>query len=395
LSILEITIVTSYFPPEIGAASNRIKNMSEALSDKFDFVHVLCPLPNYPKGEIFKNYKGKFQIKESIGNINVYRYWLYSSISNNLFKRILSMFSFAFTLWFYAMNFNQIKKSKWVVIQNSPLLISFSSIILFKFIFRRKIALNVSDLWPLSALELGVIKKGKFYDFLEWIEKFNYSNSDLILGQSNEILQHVGGKVQKRSLLYRNLPKYNTNNSLNTREFGDFKIVYAGLLGVAQGIFDIIQKINFNKLGVEFHIYGEGNELSKILNFIENNPNSNIKYNGSLSKEDLLKVLPTYHASIVPLTTYIKGAVPSKIFELVDLCIPILLLGEGEASNLIKDWGVGYVCKPQNFDVLEKNIKRIKKSNIEYNVLCQNCEIVSSKELDFDAQIENLLKIIK
>jgi glycosyltransferase involved in cell wall biosynthesis len=392
---MEITIVTSYFTPEIGAASNRLKNMSEALSDRFDFVHVLCPLPNYPKGKIFKNYRGKFQIKESIGNINVHRYWIYSSISSNIFKRILSMFSFAFSLWFYAINFNQIKKSKWVIIQNSPLLISFSSIILFKFIFRRKIALNVSDLWPLSALELGVIKKGKFYDLLEWFEKFNYNNSDLILGQSNEILQHVTAKVQKQILLYRNLPKYKTKKSLNKKDFSDFKIVYAGLLGVAQGIFDIIQKINFNKLDVVFHIYGEGYELSRILNFIENNPNSNIKYNGSLSKEDLLKVLPTYHASIVPLTTYIKGAVPSKIFELVDLSIPVLLLGEGEASKLIEDWGVGYVCKPQNFNMLEKNIKKIKKSNIEYNILCQNCEIASNRELDFDTQIENLIKIIK
>ena len=62
---------------------------------------------------------------------------------------------------------------------------------------------------------------------------------------------------------------------------------------------------------------------------------------------------------------------------------------------LLEDWGVGYVCKPQNFNVLEKNIKKIKKSNIEYNILCQNCEIVSNRELDFDAQIENLIKIIK
>ncbi|MDA9323420.1 hypothetical protein N9Q40_00505 [Flavobacteriaceae bacterium] len=49
---MEITIVTSYFPPEIGAASSRIKNMSEALSNKFDVVNIITPLPNYPKGEI-------------------------------------------------------------------------------------------------------------------------------------------------------------------------------------------------------------------------------------------------------------------------------------------------------------------------------------------------------
>ncbi|MDA9228160.1 glycosyltransferase family 4 protein [Flavobacteriales bacterium] len=392
---MEITIVTSYFPPEIGAASSRIKNMSEALSSKFDIVNIITPLPNYPKGKIFKNYKGKFQIKERTGNVNVFRFWIHPSNSKNIFKRILSMFSFAISLWSYSFKISTIRKSKWIIIQNSPLLISFSSILLFKYVYNRKIALNVSDLWPLSALELKVIKKGRFYFFLEWIEYFNYRNSDLILGQSKEILQHVAEKVQKPSLLYRNLPIPSINKIKNLRNFNDFKIVYAGLLGIAQGVFDIIENIDFQKLDIQFDIYGNGNELLKILKFIENNPNSNIHYKGSLPKHELLEILPTYHASIVPLKTYIKGAVPSKIFELVSLNIPILLLGEGEASKLIKDWSVGYVSKPQNFVALEKNIQRISKSSTIYDKLCQNCEIISNSELDFDAQIENLIKIIK
>jgi glycosyltransferase involved in cell wall biosynthesis len=392
---VEITIVTSYFPPEIGAASSRIKNMSEALSNKFDVVNIITPLPNYPKGEIFKNYKGKFQTKERTGNVNIFRFWIHPSNSKNIFKRIFSMFSFAITLWSYGFKISTIRKSEWIIIQNSPLLISFSSILLFKYVFNRKIALNVSDLWPLSAFELGVIKKGRFYSFLERIEYFNYRNSDLILGQSEEILEHVTVKVQKPSLLYRNLSISNINKIKKPRNFSDFKIVYAGLLGIAQGVIDIIENIDFEKLGIQFDIYGNGNELLKILKFIENNPNSNIHYKGSLPKHELLEILPTYHASIVPLKTYIKGAVPSKIFELVNLNIPILLLGEGEASKLIEDWSVGYVCKPQNFVALEKNIQRISKSSIIYDKLCQNCETISNRELDFDAQIKNLIKIIK
>lgn len=392
---MEITVITSYFPPEIGAASSRIKNMSEALSNEFDVVNIITPLPNYPKGEIFENYKGKFQTKEKTRNVNVFRFWIHPSNSKNIFKRIFSMFSFAITLWSYGFKISSIRKSEWIIIQNSPLLISFSSILLFKYIFNKKIALNVSDLWPLSAFELGVIKKGWFYSFLEWIEYFNYRNSDLILGQSKEILQHTTEKVKKPSLLYRNLPPSNINKIKKARNFSDFKIVYAGLLGTAQGVFDIIENIDFKKLGIQFDIYGNGNELLKILKFIENNPNSNIHYKGSLPKHELLDILPTYHASIVPLKTYIKGAVPSKIFELVTLSIPILLLGEGEASKLIEDWSVGYVCKPQNFVALEKNIQRISKSSMKYDKLCQNCEIISNRELDFDAQIEKLIKIIK
>ena len=159
--------------------------------------------------------------------------------------------------------------------------------------------------------------------------------------------------------LYRNLPKnINTKLATNKNKNNKFKIVYAGLMGVAQGIYEIVKNVDFKALDVEFHLYGGGNELKLIQSYIKSNPNSNIFYNGSTSKEELLKALPKFQASIVPLTTYIKGAVPSKIFELIGLGIPILYLGEGESANLINDWKVGYVCKPKEFKALEVNIKK-------------------------------------
>ena len=73
-----IVIVSNYYPPEMGAAANRIRNLAEGLKDRGNKVTVVCPLPNYPKGEIFKSYKNKFSVSETINHVKVKRYWIFS-----------------------------------------------------------------------------------------------------------------------------------------------------------------------------------------------------------------------------------------------------------------------------------------------------------------------------
>ena len=82
----EILIISNYYPPEKGAAANRIEQMALKLHQNNYNVTVLCPLGNYPKGELFPEYKGKFSITEKIQNITLKRLWIYPSNSSNIFN---------------------------------------------------------------------------------------------------------------------------------------------------------------------------------------------------------------------------------------------------------------------------------------------------------------------
>jgi glycosyltransferase involved in cell wall biosynthesis len=255
-----ITIISNYYPPEIGAASNRIYNMAQAFKQADFDVNVICPIPNYPKGKIFDGYKMKFFKKESFQGISINRLFIYPTNSKSSFKRILSMLSFAISLWLIIFNRKLIKNSETILIQNSPLLVSFSSLLLFKFLLKRKVILNVSDLWPKSAVDIGLIKPGLVLNLLQKIEIFNYKNSDKILCQSEEIETFILNKIKKDSFIYRNIQPDYAPIKIHTNRSTKVRLVYAGLLGVAQGIFELINHID--TVGQEFtiDIYGDGNE---------------------------------------------------------------------------------------------------------------------------------------
>ena len=248
----DILIITSYFPPEIGAASNRIFHLAEGLQKRNFNVFVITPLPNYPTGKIFDAYKGTFSQTSTENSIKIHRLWIYASNSKNKILRLFAMLSYSFSLiWFFLWH----KIPQTVIVQSPPLLVAFTSM-LFLHSKKRKLILNVSDLWPIAGFKLGVFKKNFSYRILEMIEELNYKKADLILGQSEEILTHITSILpNKETFLYRNYPDFEAPKikpiETSNRKI---KIVYAGLLGIAQGIYKLCQELDYST--IEFHVYG-------------------------------------------------------------------------------------------------------------------------------------------
>ena len=204
--------------------------------------------------------------------------------------------------------------------------------------------------------------------------------------------------VNKKYFLYRNIPVIPQKNVTREHDGGEspLKFVYAGLLGVAQGIFDICQNVDFNKLQVEFHIYGKGNELGQIENYIKNHTDTNIHYMGSFDALTIREKLRSYDFGIVPLRNRIYGAVPSKIFELTLLHLPMLFCGGGEGAEIVEEEGLGWTSKPGDFEGLRDNILKARElSRVEYDQMVEKCRILAREKYDFNAQMEELTKVLE
>ncbi|KRD62892.1 glycosyl transferase family 1 [Flavobacterium sp. Root935] len=389
----DILIISNYYPPEKGAAANRIEQLALKLNQNGYEVSVISPLPNYPKGELFPEYKGRFSVTEKIQNITLKRLWIYPSNSSNIFKRIVSTFSFSSVLFFYLLFAKTPKK---VIVQSPPLLLSFVSVFAL-WIKRKKIILNVSDLWPTAAIELQVLKKNSIsHKMLLFIERFIYKKATHIFGQSNEIIDHIHSIFpEKKCFLYRNYPDHFIENVIpeNDNSNEPIKLFYAGLLGVAQGVFELIQQLNLENLNIELHIFGDGAEKAQIVNYMNQNPMQKIIFHGMLDRNVLHEKLMRLDIALVPLKTRIYGSVPSKIFEYSALGFPILYFGGGEGESIVEENNLGWVVPVGDFEGLNVALQKISATGKDKIQSMKKTIFLHAKSnFNLDQQMKNLIE---
>ncbi|MBV6478573.1 MAG: hypothetical protein HGGPFJEG_01328 [Ignavibacteria bacterium] len=392
---MRLVILSQYFPPETGAPQNRLFELAKGFIKEGWDISVITAMPNYPKGKIFEEYRGKFSTKEIIDGITVYRYWIFASNSTKSLLRILSMISFSITAMFSLAAVKKIKP-EYVLAESPPLTLSFTGYLLSLF-SKAKLIMNVSDVWPLTAKELGYINDGFAYRCIEKLEKFLYKKSFLCTGQSEEIISHIKKYKKENTYLFRNGVDINRfrQPSVKNKQNNNFKIVYAGLLGVAQGIYSIVKNTDFKSLGAELHIYGDGPEKVETAELISSNGGGNVYLHNSVGRNQIPELLDMYDCALIPLVKNIYGAVPSKIYEAMAAGLPVLFSGEGEGAEIILQNDSGLVSNAGDFRKLEENILKLKTSEELRNKLSRNGRKAAEDKFDRNKLIPELSKKLK
>ncbi len=154
-----------------------------------------------------------------------------------------------------------------VIVQTPPLTSAFAYVSAAR-MFGLKVALNVSDVWPSTAVDLGAMKKGSLsWKLFTFFENYIYQHSIAFMGQSQETIDYLKGKKIFPPFSFRNLSPIENDSFF--QKTGKTRIIYAGLLGIAQDVLAICKNVNFEALNTELHIYGDGNQKMKFYNLIK------------------------------------------------------------------------------------------------------------------------------
>jgi glycosyltransferase involved in cell wall biosynthesis len=377
---MNILFITQYFPPETGAPQNRIHSLATYLADLGANVTILTAMPNYPKMEIQQAYKGRYFVKEQDGKLTIYRSWIFIRKSKGVISRLFNYFSFVFSSLFTGLV--RISKYDFIICESPPLFLGISALIISK-MKGSKLIFNVSDLWPESAEKLDIIHNKFLLGISYKLEKFIYKNSILVVGQTKGIVKNIKERFSKIETYW--LPNGIDFNAFDILASGssfrdrwqilhsDFVLMYAGVLGHAQGLEVILLAAQKTKQikHVKYIIIGDGPEDLKLRNMAQELELNNVIFVGNIPRSEMPSAVAACDAYIVPLkkNDLFLGAVPSKLFEPLAMGKPILLGVDGEARELFITQGqAGLFFEPENEHELERVITLLV-NNLEKCIL--------------------------
>jgi glycosyltransferase involved in cell wall biosynthesis len=366
---MRILILTQYYPPETGAPQNRLSDLAQRLTELGHKVTVLTALPNYPRGEIFRAYRGRVMTEENSAGINVIRTWIYATKNKSFLRRLLNYFSFVISS--FALGLWKIGPQDVVVVESPPLFLGISGVLLSVF-KNARLVMNVSDLWPDSAIAMGILGNKSLIRLSRWLEEFLYKRSFLITGQTRGIVENIRSRfADKRVALITNgvdveafvLASQSDQKNPIRREFGfgnKFVIGYAGLHGLAQGLETIIHaaRLVAERDDLLFVFFGDGPEKEKLARLAHQLRLKNVRFLPSQDTTRMPGIVGSFDIALVPLKRLdlFKGALPSKMFEAMAAAVPIIVTIDGEARELVETAQAGIPIDAENPEALANAI---------------------------------------
>jgi colanic acid biosynthesis glycosyl transferase WcaI len=356
---MRIAIHTQYYPPEMGAPQARLSELAKYFATRGHEVHVLTAMPNYPQGKIFPGYGGLL-CREGQDGISVIRTWIYPTKSPNLIKRLMSYLSFTISSFWGGIF--ALPRVDFLVTETPPLFLGITGWLLSK-IKRARWVMNVSDLWPDSAKYVGMMSDQSLaYRALEGLANFLYRMAWLVTGQSREIVNEIQLRVPS-------LQVHHLSNGADTESFsphkkteeirqrylknGETGFVYAGLHGLFQGLEQVLVAAGrLRERPLRFVLVGDGPEKERLVRKAQELDLPNVDFYPPIPHQEMPGVLASFDVAIIPLKSSIRGAVPSKIYEAMASGIPILLMANGEAGEIVRQTGAGVTAKPGRIDEL-------------------------------------------
>jgi glycosyltransferase involved in cell wall biosynthesis len=379
---VRVLFLTHYWAPEIGAPQTRLLETVRGLARLGNQVRVVTNQPHYPTGDVAPGYSALATKREAHTAFELLRLPVIARPNRGFFNRVIDQASFAL------MAGAAVQWAHWadvLVVESPPLFLGATGIWL-SWASGRPYVLHVADPWPDYPIEVGALRSPWAISLARSLEAAAYTRATTVTtptaGCAQMIEQQPGarGKVvvipngvdtaRFDPLLDKSVARSRLGWDKDT-----FTFVYAGTIGLAQGIktlaeaaLELARGWNGETSPVPIvRVVGDGAEREALSDWIRQSGAENVILHDPVGSNQVPTLLAAADVVVIALRRgrLAEAALPTKLVEGMAAGRPVLIAADGVSATIIASNEAGLTVQAEDASSLARAMRRMALSSAE------------------------------
>lgn len=305
--------------------------------------------------------------------VAILRCWSYQTWHRSFLRRIFSFLSFMISSFFIGARIREVD----LVWGTSPPIFQALTAWALARLKGAAFLMEVRDLWPKFAVEVGVLQNRLLIRLSEGLERFLYRHADCVVINSPGFQEHVEREGGKNIVVVPNGVEVSMFNPENdgaqyraTHGLQDkFVVLYAGAHGMANDLeifLGAAERLK-DQPQIQFVLVGDGKEKENLVTRARNMCLENVHFHPPVPKEEMPEVLASTDVCVAILkplhaftTTY-----PNKVFDYMAAGRPIVLAIDGVIRQVVEEAKAGVFVPPGDPKRLAETILLMEQNQEE------------------------------
>ncbi len=340
--------------------------------------------------------------EQDLDGVRILRAYTLPSLHRSFVHRLASLLSFAVTSLFAVRRAGQVD----VVMGTSPSLFQAASAWLIALLYRRPFLLEIRDLWPEFAIDLGILKNPLLIALSRYLARFLYKRSTHLLVNSpayRDDLIAKGMRKENVSFIANGVdpdmfsPPKKIRNAFALKD--KFVIAYTGALGRANDIDTIIRAATRlrNEQRIHFLLVGDGMERHRLEERVQTLALSNITFTGAQPKARIPDILASSDACVATLRDIpmFRTPYPNKVFDYMAAGRPTILAIDGVIRQVVEAAKGGIFVPPGDDASLAEAVRFLSQNPLRARAMGARARAYVVRHFNRHQQARQFAKLVQ
>lgn len=368
---MKVVVVYQYYQGHGAPGHSLVYELTQFLAERGHDVTVVSGETGYMQRNMpTMSWYRRIVRRERDGKVNVVRTYTYSELHRSYLGRLLSFISFSLSC---PLGLMVVGKPDVVLASSPPIFPMFPAWLICK-LRRIPFVMEVRDLWPASAVQMGILKNRQLIGIMAWMERVLYNQAEKIVALTEGIRDDICARGWPKSKvelvtcgvdfdkLYPDAP----GAAFIRSKYGwqDKKIVlYFGALGEANNLpvtLRTAQRLQ-SRQDIVFVLIGDGMKRVETEKQVAASGLRNVLVLPPVPKDVARLYINAADLCLVTLRDIplFDGAIPTKLIDYM-ACGKAVLCGiRGEAERIVDDAGAGVMFEPDNDEQLSQLVAEL------------------------------------